>query len=317
MNVLNKILIIVMLLTFIDVLYAQQDPQFNLGFTNPAFVNPGYAGNNKDNMFCASAYNRLELTGFDEAPVSTVINVQGPIDILGVRSGVSLTIQNELAGFLRAPGMSLGYAYRRTVGSGEVGIGVSLGFISSWYANTSWRLPSGAGSGPSSDPAVPTQENAGFSFDMGSGVYYSDSRWFGGLSVMHLTNPSLGIDNNARYRPTMYLMGGYTFMIDSTTWTLRPLVNIVSDFAQVSFNTACHVAYENKYWAGVSYRWGQAVAGMIGVEILGGIKIGYAYEFPTSALSRFTGGTHELMMSYSFSVRTVRGSQRYKSLRYL
>ncbi|MDR2361486.1 MAG: PorP/SprF family type IX secretion system membrane protein [Prevotellaceae bacterium] len=316
MNGLHKILLSTLLLLIVGRGYTQQSPQFNLGFANPTFVNPGYAGNNKENLFCASAYNRLELTGFDEAPVSTVINVQGPIDILGVHSGVSLTLQNEQAGFLRAPEVNLGYAYRRTIGSGQIGIGLSLGFIGSWYASNSWRLPSGGSA--EGDPAMPTtQDNAGISFDMGAGVYYSDSRWFGGLSAMHLTRPALGIDNNAHYQPTLYAMGGYTFLIDSTTWQLRPMIHIVSDFAQGSFNTACNVVYENKYWAGISYRWGQAIAGMIGVEILPGLRVAYAYEYATSVLSRFSNGTHEMMLSYSFAISTVRGAQQYKSVRFL
>jgi type IX secretion system PorP/SprF family membrane protein len=314
-NVFYKVLLPTLLLASITAAQAQQDSQFNLGFVNPTFVNPGYAGNTEEDLFCASAYNRLELAGFDEAPVSTVINVQGPIDILGVRSGVSVTLQNELAGYLRAPGLTLGYAYRRPLGKGQIGIGLALGFISSWYANTSWRLPGGGSA--EGDRAVPTHDNAGISFDMGSGAYYSDPRWFGGLSVMHLTRPSLGVDNNARYRPTLYAMGGRSFLIDSTTWMLRPMVNIVSDFAQWSLNTACHIVYEKKYWAGISYRWGQTIAGLVGLEVLGGIKIAYAYEYATSRLSRFSNGTHELMVSYSFAVRTVRGVQRYKSVRYL
>lgn len=312
MNNWYKILLTIVLTMFFNIVHAQQDPQFNLGFMNPTFVNPGFAGNTEEDMFCASAYNRLELVNFDGSPISTIINVQGPIDILGVHSGISVTIQNELAGYLRAPGLNLGYAYRRNLWQGQIGIGASLGFISSWYANTDWRTPDGG-----VDPAVPTQENAGVAFDLGAGVYYSDSRLFGGISFTHLTSPKLGIDDNARYRPTMYLTGGYTFLIDSTTWMMQPMLNVVSDFTQTSFNIACNATYQKKYWAGINYRWGQAVAAMIGIEVIAGLKVAYSYEYATSRLSRFSNGTHELMLSYAFAVKTVRGIQRYKSIRYL
>ncbi|MDR3134221.1 MAG: PorP/SprF family type IX secretion system membrane protein [Prevotellaceae bacterium] len=291
---------------------AQQDAQFNLWFMNPTFINPGHAGNTQEEMFCASGYNRLELRGFDEAPVSTVLNVHGPVNIFGVRSGISVTLQNELAGFLRAPGLNLGYAYRHSLGAGEIGIGASLGFISSWYASNTWNLPDG-----SADPVAPSQENAGIAFDLGAGAYYSDSRWVGGLSFTHLTSPKLGVDNNARYRPTLYAMGGYTFFADSVTWLITPMLWIVSDFAQASYHAACHAMYKKKYWGGINYRWGQAIIAMAGMEVFDGLNIAYAYEYATSRLSRFSRGTHELMLSYSFAVKAVRGTQRYKSIRYL
>jgi len=312
MNFYYKIVLTVLLSITFNKIYAQQDPQFNMGFTNPTFVNPGYAGNNEDDMFLASAFNRIELSGFDEAPISTIINVQGPIDILGISSGISVTIQNEIIGYLRAPGLNLGYAYRRPLGSGNIGIGVSLGFISSWYVSNEWRTPDGG-----NDIKLPTQENAGVAFDAGAGIFYSTPRWFGGVSVTHITSPTLGVDDNARYKPTLYATGGYSFLLDSTTWELRPMLNVVSDLTQTSFNIACNAVYNKKYWGGINYRWGQAVAAMIGLELFEGIKIGYSYEYMTSNLSRFSSGTHELMLSYSFAIKAPRGIQRYKSVRYL
>jgi len=283
-----------------------------MGYMDPTFINPGYAGNTEEELFNAAAYNRLEWTKFDGAPVSTIVSIQGPIDILGVHSGISVTLRNEMAGYLRAPGMNLGYAYRRQLRHGQLGIGVSLGFISSWYATTNWRMPDGG-----TDPVAPTQENAGVAFDLGTGAYYSGNRWFGGVSMTHLTSPRLGIDNNARYRPTLYAMGGYAFHIDSVTWIIKPMLNIVSDFTQTSYNIACLAMYKKNYWGGISYRWGQSIAAIIGFEPIESLKVGYSYEIPTTQLSRFSGGAHELMLNYSFSVKIVRSPQRYKSIRYL
>jgi type IX secretion system PorP/SprF family membrane protein len=307
-----KILPAIAIMGFANKIQAQQDAQFNLYFMNPTFINPGYAGNTQEEMFCASGYNRLELRGFDEAPVSTVINVHGPVNVFGTRGGISVTLQNEMAGFLRAPGLNFGYAYHRALGAGQIGVGISLGFIGSWYANNSWKLPDGG-----TDPVAPSQENAGVAFDLGTGAYYSDSRWFGGLSFTHLTSPKLGVDNNARYRPALYVMGGFTFFADSAAWTVTPMLTVVSDFTQTSYNIAGNAMYNRKYWVGASYRWGQAIAIMAGLEVFSGLKVAYAYEYATSRLSRFSSGTHELMLSYSFAVKAVRGTQRYKSIRYL
>jgi hypothetical protein len=47
-----------------------------------------------------------------------------------------------------------------------------------------------------------------------------------------------------------------------------------------------------------------------------GLKIGYAYDLTTSALSGYTGGSHEIYLGYSFDLGKNR-IKKYKSIRYL
>ncbi len=75
--------------------------------------------------------------------------------------------------------------------------------------------------------------------------------------------------------------------------------------------------YNKKFWAGVTYRVGSAVVGMIGLDILNGVKVGYSYDFDTSALSSSSNGSHEIMVGYSFKVGIEKIPQKYKSIRFL
>ena len=75
--------------------------------------------------------------------------------------------------------------------------------------------------------------------------------------------------------------------------------------------------YNKKFWAGVSYRVGAAVVGMIGIDILNGVKIGYSYDFDTSALISYPKGSHEIMVGYDFTLGIEKTPQKYKSIRYL
>jgi hypothetical protein len=75
--------------------------------------------------------------------------------------------------------------------------------------------------------------------------------------------------------------------------------------------------YNKKFWGGVSYRIGSAVVGMVGLTILNGVKIGYAYDFDTSRLQSLTKGGHEIMVGYDFRIGVERIPQKYKSIRYL
>jgi hypothetical protein len=75
--------------------------------------------------------------------------------------------------------------------------------------------------------------------------------------------------------------------------------------------------YNKKFWAGVTYRVGSAVVGMIGMDIMNGVKVGYSYDFDTSALANFSKGSHEIMLGYSFTLGVEKTPQKYKSIRFL
>ena len=313
MTILRKSLSLLALTLLVNTMNAQQDPQFNLGFFDFAYINPGYAGSNFDELFSATALNRIELTGFEGSPVSTIINCEGPVSFFGIESGVGLTMYNNQIGYLQAPGANLIYAYRHKINTGSLGVGFSAGIISSWFSETTWRLPEGTGS----DPFVPTQKEGVASFDAGLGAFYSHPRWYAGISCTHLTSPKLGIQRFAQMKPTLYINGGYTFLIDSTTWAIKPMLNLMSDFSTTSISLAGTVWYEEKYWAGLAWRFQEAVIFMIGIDLFEGLKVAYAFDYATSKLSKFNNGTHEIMLNYSFSLSVPRGVQKYKSIRYL
>ncbi|MDR0295578.1 MAG: PorP/SprF family type IX secretion system membrane protein [Prevotellaceae bacterium] len=313
MSVVKKLCCGVFFLLMVFSTKAQQTPQFSLGFLNRMFSNPGYAGNTTENLFTATALNRLEMTGFEGAPVITVVDLHGPVALFGISSGVGVSLYNDMAGALRAPGFSLTYAYRHKIFDGTIGIGVTAGLVASWYTNQNWRLPEGEGS----DPSVPTNEIAGMNFDMDLGAYYQSSTWFGGVACKHLTEPRLGVDKKGSLPRTLYANLGYAYAFDESEWMIMPMVDLVSDFAQTGFSLKTIVYYKKIYWAGLAYRWNQAIVGMLGIELFEGLKIAYAYEYLISELNRFSGGCHELLLNYSFAITIPKGSQRYKSIRYL
>lgn len=313
MSVVKKLGWVILYLLVFSSADAQQDPQFSLGFLDRMFTNPGYAGNTQENLFNATALNRLELTGFEGAPVTTVVDLHGPVSLFGISSGVGISLYNDMAGALRAPGLSLTYAYRHNIFDGVLGVGLTAGILTSWYANQTWRLPDGG----AQDPSVPSHETSGINFDMSLGAYYQSPTWFGGLACKHLTTPKLGVDKVGELPRTFYANLGYTYALDASDWVFTPMADLCTDFGQTSFSLKATGSYKGRYWAGLGYRWSQAVVGMLGIELFEGLKVAYAYEYLTSDLNRISGGCHELLLSYSFSITIPKGSQRYKSIRYL
>lgn len=86
---------------------------------------------------------------------------------------------------------------------------------------------------------------------------------------------------------------------------------------QAELSVLMHV--NNQYWGGLSYRYGDAVAIMAGMEITNGLSIGYSYDIPASAMITASWGSHEVFLSYEMEIGTGGDSRRnsYKSIRIL
>ncbi|MDR1055691.1 MAG: PorP/SprF family type IX secretion system membrane protein [Prevotellaceae bacterium] len=310
--------VLLILITFLLAngnVYAQPEVQFNQLVFNQAIINPGYAGSDKDGLFNIIAFNRNQTAGFEGSPVTTAISVNGPLDIAGINSGVSLSLFYDKAGYLSTPGFNLGYAYRFKVSKGMVGVGLSLGMLLSSLDPEGWRLPEGS----NEDPAIPTQKTSKTSFDAGLGAYYADNQWSFGVSCMHLTQPSItNVEKESKLKPEFYLSVGYKFALPgNANIELNPSVLISTDFAATQYVLNAQILFKKKFWAGVACRLNNSVGAMIGLNLFKNLKIGYSYDYSTSSLSKFSSGSHELMLSYSFALTVNKGKQKFKSIRYL
>jgi hypothetical protein len=74
---------------------------------------------------------------------------------------------------------------------------------------------------------------------------------------------------------------------------------------------------KDKYWGGLSYRHQDAVVILAGIELLNGLKLGYSYDITLSKLIKYSSGSHEVMIGYSFNMNFEKRTKRYKSVRYL
>ena len=90
-----------------------------------------------------------------------------------------------------------------------------------------------------------------------------------------------------------------------------------SDGKIVQATVTSLVRYNKKVWGGVSYRAGDSVIGLIGIELFNGIRIGYSYDFLLSDVRKSTYGSHEFMVNYCFDLSFGKSPMRYKSVRFL
>jgi type IX secretion system PorP/SprF family membrane protein len=309
----EKILLVFFSMMFFFSAFGQQDPQFSQIMFNQMSVNPGFSGSG--DMINVTAINRIQWVGFDGSPSTTAFSVNAPITPFGFKSGVGMTILSDNPGFNKDLGLNLAYAARLKVGKGMLGIGASGGFVNNTI-DPKWNYPD-----VTSDPAIPKGKESSVAFDLGFGLYYNTENMYFGLSATHLNGTKMNkAVMPARYTRQYYLTGGYMLNMPNPAWQFNPSVYVVSDLFLSQISLSANLKYNKKFWGGVSYRigrLGEAITGMLGVELFNGLRIGYAYEFSMREISAYNDGSHEFMLGYSFALKKERPPQQYKSIRFL
>jgi type IX secretion system PorP/SprF family membrane protein len=153
------------------------------------------------------------------------------------------------------------------------------------------------------DAAIDGTKAALYIPDANFGVYYNAPNYYGGVSVMQIFQSSIqfGSNNTGDYslKRNYNLLGGYIYRINDM-FTLEPsfLLKIpTTTKAQLDLNA--RVYYKENYWAGLSYRTGNAM-----VIFFGGrfdrYYVGYAFDYNFNPLMKHTYGTHEFMAAVKF-----------------
>lgn len=287
-------------------------------------VNPGSAGSS--DKISTHAIMRQQWVGIDGAPLGIVLNIDGPFKLFNANHGVGASIWYDQLGFNEDINLSVSYAYQFQIGSGKLGVGLSGSFVNR-KLNPEWVIPSSPlHDSPEQDIAIPSGKQNEFIFDMGVGVFYRTDELYVGFSSTHLLEDEFvyqteGTSGTGEATEKMirhyYLTAGYSLQLSNPAFELLPSVMLQSDARATKIDLNTTVMYNKKFWAGVTYRVGSAVVGMVGMDILNGVKVGYSYDFDTSALANFSKGSHEIMLGYSFTLGVEKTPQKYKSIRFL
>ena len=278
--------------------------------------NPGVSG--VSGMICATALTRQQWVGFKDAPSTTSFSINAPVKLFHIDSGVGLVVESDNIGFNKNINLAGSYSYLMEVGQGKLGIGLMMG-MQNITLSPSWQIPTGESHTPASgDPLIPENKESYVTFDASIGAFYKTDKYYAGLSITHINEPKIKFSKGVSYVSRhYYLTGGYTIQLSNPSFELLPSVFIFSDgkVTQAAINTL--VRYNKKVWGGVSYRAGDSVSGMIGVELYNGIRIGYAYDFPMTDIRKSTIGSQEFMVNYCFDLSLGKSPMRYKSIRFL
>lgn len=258
---------------------------------NPAAA--GYAG-----AWQLVGVGRLQWIGIDGHPATFAVNAHTPVTFL--RGGVGLSLLGDQIGPFRTTDIKAAYAFRLPVGSGgsALQIGVAGGVIS--------KSLDGAALKPEQIPD-PTLFNRASNLlvpDVGAGIYFTlpEDRFYVGVSALHLTEPSLKdftATGRSRIVRHFYATTGYTARLSETVDLVPSLFfKLAGTQYMVEGNLALRV---QPVVLGASYRLGDAVSALLGLQATEGLFVGYSYDYTLSRLGAVTTGSHELVLVYTLA----------------
>lgn len=319
----QNLLILTLIVLSLNCAMAQQIPNVSYFMYDHARTNPGSLGS-KD-MVCASLIGKNSMQGFEGAPSTVFANAEMPFKLFGAKHGVGLSMFSDQIGFQTDIEFKLGYALRLNVAEGTLGIGLQGGFRQHTLDAGKWEP------GPNGDPAdayIPQGNQDDLKgFGASVGLFYRSEDIYLGASASNIyasdiqyESASEGSSASAAYesrRPHYYVTAGYTYQLSNPAYEIEPAVLFFSDGVKTTFDLNGTFTYNKRIWGGVSYRAGSAIVGMAGFMIMDGLKVGYAYDYNTSALSSVSQGGHEVLLNYCVKIGVEKSPKRYRSVRYL
>lgn len=277
-------------------IWAQQDPQFTQYMYNRFGLNPaaaGYAG-----AWQFVGVGRLQWIGIDGHPNTFAVNAHTPVTFL--RGGVGLLLMGDQIGPFRTTDIKAAYAFRLPIGTGgsALQIGVAGGIMSKSLDGASLRpeqIPDPTLFNRAANLTVP---------DVGAGLYFTlpEDKFYFGVSAMHLTEPSLKdftSTGRSRVPRHFYATAGYTARLSETVELIpSAFFKLAQSQYMVEGNLSLRV---QPVVIGASYRLGDAVCALLGLQATEALYIGYSYDYTLSRLGAVTTGSHELVIVYTLA----------------
>ena len=300
---------------------AQTDPAFSHFWVGKGYYNPAVAG--ELNAIHMNLGSRMQWVDFRHAPMNFYLTVDAPYKLMGQRLGIGVKAEYERIGLFSDTRIGAQISYKRKLGKNKtISVGVQPGIFSQTFRRDEVFIPEDDAH-TSTDKAIPEQTVSGTSFDANVGVYFSHPRYWVGLAVTHVTAPAIELKVSRDAIDTWEFKAnrGYNFMaggnipINNTLFEIQPSGMFYMEKKAWTAQVATMMRYNRMLNLGVGYRWKDAVTAFIGVN-LKDAYIGYAYDYPVSAISKATFGSHEVFVTYNVKLdNKEKNKNKQKSVR--
>lgn len=287
---------------------AQNDAMFTQYRALPTYYNPAATGT--IDFIRVRGGAKLQWIGIHNAPKSFVVAGDMPVKLgKKQRIGVGVLFNQESIGLYRNLGVSAQVSYKFRFLKGVWSVGIQPGFYNTQFKGSDVYIPEGDDFHQPDDPELPTSDVSGNAFDLAAGLTYTHKYFSVGLSVLHITEPTITMGNegnstseSVEFQTTLPRMAYFTLdgniPIKNSLFSLQPSMMLRTDFSRFVPEVQMRSTYNRFISFGVGYRYKEAVSVMVGAEFKN-FFVGYAYDYPLSAIAKASSGSHEIVVGYN------------------
>ena len=301
---------------------AQVDTQLSQYWSLPSYYNPAAIG--RTDYLHIMGGTRLQWVGIPNAPTAFLASADMPVKIGKKRIGVGVVFQQESIGLFSNLNAGAQVAYKQKLLGGVLSIGLQVGIFDQNFKGSKVYIPDDDEFHQDTDDAIPRNDLHGTAFDMNVGVYYTHKWFWAGVSATHVMEPTVSLNTDEGSDEAMYetqagrmfyFMGGSNIPIKNTLFEIQPSFMVRSDFKSVQPEVTARVRYNKFLSGGVAYRYKDAVSVQLGAEFKN-FFVGYNYDYPTSAISKASSGSHEVFVGYNVKLNLGdKNKNKHKSIR--
>ncbi|MFN8356787.1 MAG: type IX secretion system membrane protein PorP/SprF [Spirosomataceae bacterium] len=284
---------------------AQQEAMYSQYMFNTLAINPAYAGSR--DVLSMTALYRKQWVGIDGAPSTQTFTADMPLN--KERIGLGLQAFNDEIGIFKNTGAYFSYAFRVKIAQRTtLALGLQAGAtnLRADYLSVN--------TGPTADNAF-SQNISKWLPNFGTGIFISNDRAYIGLSVPQLIRGRLNDfskSDSARQERHYFVMAGFVVKLSNSIHLKPSMLLKAVQGAPVAFDGNVNIWFRNRIALGASFRTGNvkfnnspisggklgdAVVGLLEVQLSDQIRFGYAYDYMLNDLKK---ESHEIMLRYEF-----------------
>lgn len=293
-----KILFTIFLTIIAHQISAQQDPHYTQYMYNMSVINPAYATDEPDQINLGMLY-RAQWIGVEGAPTTGMFFAHKPIS-KNVEMGVSV-VHDQIGDVVKETSTFIDFAYvLRFKNNHKLSFGVKAGasFFDTDFNGFQYT---------DVNPDDAFQNNLSRVYpNIGTGVFYFKDNYYIGISAPNLLrNTHLsrqdGVVANGIEETHYFLTGGYVFNLSEQLKLKPAFMSKAVAGAPLSFDFTVNVLIQDKIEIGAAYRAQDAVSGIVNLRVSPSLRIGYAYDYTLSNLTKFSSGSHELLLLFDIN----------------
>lgn len=278
-------------------LNAQQVPMYTHYMYNTLVVNPAYAGSR--DALTITALDRMQWVGFKGAPVTQTLTLHTPI--INEHVGLGLSVLNDKIGPTNNTSIFVYYAYRvKLTKKSKLAFGLSAGANIYQASLSSLQLD------VPEDPAFQNNIHNRTLPNFGFGVYYSRERFYAGISTPDLLENKISEINlpngttliGKEQRHYFFIAGSMFNLTENLDFKPTMLIK-VTPAAPIQADFTASFVIMKKLLVGAMFRTGDAVGGLVGLDITDQFHLGYSFDWSYGLkTSKYNGGSHEIVLRY-------------------